>query len=103
LHICDCGLSPRICGFKKTVSWPPLQIYSGAWGKLIHEKNLKSKISWHCPFKLSFAYTELYKVKTADTRCHSFFFFFFYLPQATRHHRLARAQKKHFQIFFFTQ
>ncbi len=25
--------------------------YSGAWGKLIHEKNLKSKISWHCPFK----------------------------------------------------
>jgi hypothetical protein len=20
LHICDCGLSPRICGFKKTVS-----------------------------------------------------------------------------------
>jgi hypothetical protein len=27
----------------------------GAWGKLIYEKNLKSKISWHCPFKLSFA------------------------------------------------
>ncbi len=26
-------------------------IYSGAWGKLIHEKNQKSKISWHCPFK----------------------------------------------------
>jgi hypothetical protein len=24
--------------------------YSGAWGKAIHEKNLKSKISWHCPF-----------------------------------------------------
>jgi hypothetical protein len=22
-----------------------------AWGKLIHEKNLKSKILWHCPFK----------------------------------------------------
>jgi hypothetical protein len=20
-------------GFKKTVAWPPLQIYSGAWGK----------------------------------------------------------------------
>jgi hypothetical protein len=28
--------------------------YSRAWGKLIHEKNLKSKISWHCPFKQSF-------------------------------------------------
>ncbi len=28
-----------------------LLVYSGAWGKLIHEKNQKSKISWHCPFK----------------------------------------------------
>ncbi len=28
-------------------------VYSGAWGKLINEKNQKSKISWHCPFKLS--------------------------------------------------
>ncbi len=26
-------------------------VFSGAWGKLIHEKNQKSKISWHCPFK----------------------------------------------------
>ncbi len=26
-------------------------VYSGAWGKLIHEKNQKQKISWHCPFK----------------------------------------------------
>jgi hypothetical protein len=25
--------------------------YQGAWGKLIHEKNLKSKISWHYLFK----------------------------------------------------
>ncbi len=25
--------------------------YSGARGKLIHEKTPKSKISWHCPFK----------------------------------------------------
>jgi|LakMenEpi03Aug12_release.lakeMendotaPanAssembly.Ray.scaffolds.fasta_scaffold395430_1 hypothetical protein len=24
--------------------------YSGAGGKLIHEKNQKQKISWHCPF-----------------------------------------------------
>jgi hypothetical protein len=28
-----------------------LLVYSGAWGKLIHEKNKKSKISGHCPFK----------------------------------------------------
>ncbi len=26
--------------------------YSGAGGKLMHEKNQKQKISWHCPFKL---------------------------------------------------
>jgi len=26
-------------------------VYSGDWGKLFHEKNQKSKISWHCPFK----------------------------------------------------
>ncbi len=25
--------------------------YSGAGGKLIHEKHQKQKISWHCPFK----------------------------------------------------
>ncbi len=25
--------------------------FSGDWGKLIYEKNLKSKMSWHCPFK----------------------------------------------------
>ncbi len=25
--------------------------YSGAGGKLIHEKKQKQKISWHCPFK----------------------------------------------------
>ncbi len=24
--------------------------YSGAGGKLIHQKNQKQKISWHCPF-----------------------------------------------------
>ena len=27
-----------------------LMFYSGAWGKLIHEKNQKSKILWHHPF-----------------------------------------------------
>ena len=26
-------------------------LLSGAWGKVIHEKNLKQKISWHCLFK----------------------------------------------------
>jgi hypothetical protein len=26
-------------------------LFSGAWEKMIHEKNLKQKISCHCPFK----------------------------------------------------
>ncbi len=33
-------------------------VYSGAWGKLINEKNQKSKISWHCPFKEDTSFTE---------------------------------------------
>jgi hypothetical protein len=28
-----------------------LLIISKAFGKMIHEKNLKQKILWHCPFK----------------------------------------------------
>ncbi len=28
--------------------------YSGAGGKLIHKKNQKQKISWHCPFNVVF-------------------------------------------------
>jgi hypothetical protein len=29
-----------------------LMLFSGAWGKIIHETNLKQKISCHCPFKV---------------------------------------------------
>ncbi len=28
-----------------------LMLFSGAWGKMIHQRNLKQKISWHYPFK----------------------------------------------------
>jgi hypothetical protein len=43
-------ISPRI--FEKIRNGPNVihMLYSGAWGKLIHEKNQKSKILWHCPF-----------------------------------------------------
>ncbi len=34
-----------------------LTVYSGAWGKLIHEKNQKSKISWHCPFNVRYLFS----------------------------------------------
>ncbi len=36
-----------------------VKVYSDAWGKLIHEKNQKSKISWHCPFNSIFCYADL--------------------------------------------
>ncbi len=39
-------ISPQI--FEKILNGP--NGISGAWGKLIHVENLKSKISWHCPF-----------------------------------------------------
>ncbi len=39
VHKSNKFLSPQICGF------------SEAWGKMIHEKNLRQKILWHCPFK----------------------------------------------------
>ncbi len=43
-------------------------VYSGAWGKLIHEKNQKQKISWHCPFKgwLVFALVSMYLLQKAS-------------------------------------
>ncbi len=28
--------------------------HSGAGGKLIHKKNPKQKISWHCPFNVQY-------------------------------------------------
>ncbi len=93
-----CGLSLRICEFKKKLLGNPLanlsllstvhlelrifprifeQIQIGpnrilrGLGENVSWKNMKLKISWHCPFKLPFACTKLYKVKTADSRCHS--------------------------------
>jgi hypothetical protein len=32
-----------------------LVLFLGAWGKMIHKKNLKQKISLHCPFKALWA------------------------------------------------
>ncbi len=39
-------ISPQI--FEKNRN--ALIIFSGAWGKMVHEKNLTEKISWYCPF-----------------------------------------------------
>ncbi len=39
-----------LCDFWKKFEMV-LMGYSGAGGKLIHKRNQKQKISWHCPFK----------------------------------------------------
>ncbi len=39
-----------LCEFSKKFEMN-LMLFPGAWGKVIHEKNLKQKISCHCPFK----------------------------------------------------
>ncbi len=57
----DLWMSPRI--FEKKFE-TTLMVYSGAWGKLIHEKNQKSKISWHCPFKQT--YSTKSRIKRAE-------------------------------------
>ncbi len=52
--------------------------YSGAGGKLTHEKNQEQKISWHCPFKLRTLYFK-YCVSKLD----------WYGGQISKHLRLA--------------
>ena len=47
-----------------------LMQYSGAGEKLIHQKNQKQKISWHCPFKLPTLVETVRKKKEAVHRLH---------------------------------
>ncbi len=44
-----------LCEFKKKFE-TVLMGYSGAGGKLIHEKNLKSTTLWHCPLKQEYTH-----------------------------------------------
>jgi hypothetical protein len=37
--------------FEKTQTSVVGMVLSGAWRKMIHGKNLKQNISWHCSFK----------------------------------------------------
>ncbi len=48
-----CTLSREyLCEFSKKFEMS-VMVFSDAWGKLIHEKNQKLKISWHCPFNIN--------------------------------------------------
>jgi hypothetical protein len=57
-----------------------LMVYSGVWGKLNHEKNQKSKISWHCPFKV-----QLIFLHSNFSYPQSFNAFSFYVGEALQH------------------
>jgi hypothetical protein len=48
------GVNEYIPEFSKKIAMT-LMIFSGAWGKVIHEKDLKQKISLHCPFNIRHA------------------------------------------------
>ncbi len=49
-----------LCKFSKKFETVLLE-YSGAGGKLIHDKNQKQKISWHCPYKMGQCWRNLEK------------------------------------------
>jgi hypothetical protein len=40
-------------------------LFSWPWGKMIHEKNLKQKISCHCPFKNRILTLKLQKLRSS--------------------------------------
>jgi hypothetical protein len=55
MSVIDTGGAPWLANisanFRKKFEMT-LMLNSGAWGKVIHEKNPEAKnISWHCPFK----------------------------------------------------
>ncbi len=72
---CQWQICHRWCTFICEYLWEfsenfemTLTLFSGAWGKMIHEKILQQKILWHCPFKSTVL--TLYQMKAC---VHSFF------------------------------
>jgi hypothetical protein len=74
LHL-ELRISPQSFGnfWKKVLEKfeTALMGYSGAGGKLTQEKNLKSKISWRCPFKMKFLYAPVPGTPAAGPHSHS--------------------------------
>jgi hypothetical protein len=68
--VVDTGGAPWLANisanFRK--NWNALMLFSGAWGKVIHGKNLKQKLSWHCPFKCRYGAYQVMKKKFAKDK-----------------------------------
>ncbi len=45
----------------------PTMLFSGVSGKTIHEKNLKQKISWHCPFKPQAGFFSIFTISFSQS------------------------------------
>ncbi len=46
-----------------------LMVLSEAWGKMIHEKNQKQNISWHCPFNRGLSLYTTSRLIHVDRQC----------------------------------
>jgi hypothetical protein len=57
--------------------------YSGAGGKLIHEKNQKQKFSWHCPFKVGTGESLFDDYRSITVLWHGIGFFSFLIPMSS--------------------
>ncbi len=77
--------------FSKKFDTTPM-VYSGAWGKLIHEKNQKSKISWHCPFNFILYGPSPMMLIFLCTFSHSAYFHFVHSPVVLK--KIRRRRKK---------
>ncbi len=85
-----------------------LMVYSGAWGKLIHGKNLKSKISWHYPFKpqicsaKSLPLSSIYTLYTLDNYIYIRSTFCTFRPQHSDLHATCSGDDLIFAFFNFS-
>ncbi len=52
-----------------------LLLFSGAWEKVIHETNLKQKLSWHCPFKKHWLISVKKRLELVMNNNNTFFLF----------------------------
>jgi hypothetical protein len=72
--------------------------YSGAGGKLIHEKNQKQKISWHCPF-----YTQNEVLRPPSSIAGSLLLSYFYRQKFAKNPNLGKKSGKVLQLLLVQQ
>ncbi len=75
--------------------------YSGAGGKLIHEKNQKQKISWHYPFKMLITFLEFLRTVFQSLTPVCLFSVSLYLKIKQNNEKMSTLIiLRHFRLFF---